>query len=1337
MRYCSLNRWGAGVTFLLMGCLRYQSCVSVGLKIFAIYTPVRLLPIIAVLAVFGELGARPLPEGAEPAENSNLPVNDQWRWRELEQLSQILIECLDESPDGTLWIGGPGGLHWYDGYKVRLFPLAELDQRIRSIVVLSEEHIHILGDSFWGRLEAGRFEVITRFDRDERPAGELVADQRGNVYLGVGQELLRWGDAGLEVVLREDWVIDEVACSASGVIWVASEMAGKLRLQSVPDDSRFADGVESVVYSSIALGAYPYRIFPDSKGRLWVISRDPDIPPFYYNEELEEFILDDLRTLGGLNTMTGFAESDDGVIWISTRRFLQRFANDSWEVLDSEELDVPTLAAQLFSLSDDSLLVCAPRDKTMLLDRGNRRFTSHDGRVFQITDQDGDHWFITKDGSIGRNSADGLTWEWYGAEDGIPDTPSAIFESTDGRIWVSGSHQNSASVSRFNGRSWQREMFSEMGYRIAHLSPVETSNGDVLFGNGSEYTLPIEGTGGLVRFRKDGPGGAFVFETPPQVPYRISGMVEDAGGTLFFSGPAFTRVEADAGRFTGVPGLEFPGWWIDHMVADRGGTLWLCVWGRGVYTYREGRFDLYSENNGFLTNRSIFALPNDSGTGAWVSTQEGVVRFDGESWTPIFEFVDPVAREANTLVAGEEGVLWMNFAPREWFFRKAVDEGMEGEFRSIRYAPEFYEPRVELAVVPSYRQLEGGVYFEWAGADFWSETPEDALEFSYRVNEEEWSPFSRQRQVLLTGTEVGAHRFEVRARDRDWNISSDWAKHEFLLVAPLWQRPWFIALTVFVIGIIVVLIVLVSRNRIRHLLEVEELKIQFFTYLSHELRTPLAVVLGPIESAMRRIEDRVTLDKLSMAKKNANRVLRLVDQLLDFRKFEYAHTSYSPRASDLMVFLRDCADSLGSLFEGKNQSLELSLDMPKGRYLFDPDMLQKLFNNLVSNAVKYSPEGSVVLVTAALSEGEGDGPGQSFSLNLTVTDEGPGIEREAQRMVFEPFYRVRAQSAGIRGAGLGLALVKDLVERWGGTVKIISPCADERGTSFVIVLPVELAPDSRAAISEDSPPVNDTGDQIRSTSRNLILLVDDDEDFRTFVASELSGRFEVLLAKDGAEGIQLAREHTPELILSDFHMPGMTGEVLCRSLKENLETSHIPIILLTSDRSKETEMAGVKSLADEFLKKPIDVDLLIARLDAVLATRRRLRELFAQQVKVDPEQIAVTLPDQRLLSQAIETVELNIQDDEFGVEEFATGMGMGQRTLYRKISAITGTTPLLFIRSIRLKRAAQMFQAGITSVSDAMVAVGILDASYFSRIFKKEFGESPSQYISGVGSDLD
>jgi signal transduction histidine kinase/CheY-like chemotaxis protein/AraC-like DNA-binding protein len=1258
----------------------------------------------------------------------HFPVYDLWRWRELTALSEISIRSMDQSPEGVLWLGGDHGLYRYDGYTISMLPFNESDEQVWSIVVVSEDEVHYLAETFWGRVFKGKNEILKPLPDAMVESSHLAVDHEGRVYLGTEDGMFRFSRKGMELVPIPLVQVNNVVCAADGTMWFSETGSGRLVVYRFRDDGSLDLEPIKVLESSYALAKLPFQLFPDSKGNVWVISEDPEIPPLYFSANYQEVVLDDLRTLGGTNIMSSITESRDGVIWISARRFIHRFANNKWEVLDSEFLEIPTSAPLLYTLNDGSLLVTGSRDKAMILNRDPDRFVGFEEMLFQVSARDGSQWFLSREGYLGRNSADGKVWTWFKSEDGIPELPSLVFESRDGTIWVAGSHQGSASVAHFDGRTWTRDLLPSMGYRIGHLSAFETRDGHVLFGNGSERNRPELWTGGLVNYTPQSDGGfTYGFETTPAVNYRVAGITEDATGTRFVSGPGFNRLGGSSSVAIPVPDVEYPGWWVDHMARGLGDEIWLCVWGKGVYRYADQRWEQFSESNGLVSNRSVFVLPSAFWSGTWVTTQKGILRFDGSRWTTVIDFPNPIRRESSTLVESADGGLWINFAPRSWFFRSEKDAAIEGQFRAIKYLPEKNPPKVALVVTPDSRRPEGDLYFEWSGSDFWGETPETGLEYSYRINEGAWTPFALRTQAVISNLKPDHYRFEVRTRDRDWNLSASSAQFAFSIIAPLWQRPWFIAVVVLTVGLIVFLVTLVIRNRIRHILEVEELKIQFFTYLSHELRTPLAVVLGPIESAMKLVESSVVLEKLTLAKKNANRVLSLVDQLLDFRKFEYGKKFFNPQGSNLQVFLRDAVESIRSLSEEKEQHLEFSSNIDSSFYAFDGDMLQKICNNLIGNAVKYSPEGSQIVVQTEIETKALEGGLTESRLILTVTDDGPGIDPEAQSLVFLPFYRVNRDQSRGKGTGLGLALVKDLVDAWGGAIALESPVAEGKGTRFRVSLPV-LAADPVTATP--TLPMENQGDGGADQVKDLILIVDDDKDFRIFLESELKSRFRVMTAQDGQAALGIARDAMPSVILSDFHMPGMSGEKLCRSLKDDVETCHIPIILLTSDQSRETELAGIKSYADDFVRKPLNLDLLMARLVGILATRQRLREQFSKQLEIKPNEIAVTSTDERLLSKAIAVVEANMDDDTFGVEEFSKEMAMSSRTLYRKLGAITGVSPSQFIRSIRLKRAAQLFQKGITVVSDVMVQVGILDASYFSRTFKKEFGKSPREYLA-------
>lgn len=1244
----------------------------------------------------------------------------QWRWHEVGPLSKIQILSLSQSSRGNLYVGSERGLFSYDGYHLKALLVPEAAERVLSVVAVSDSEIHYLTNSYWGVIHDGSNKRLYSFDSPRVEISAFALSPSQTVYLGTSKGLLQGDDQGVRPVETVFQTIGSIACTRSGLVWLSNPQTGELAVYRPDPSARGEFHLIKLLTPSQKLARHPFKLFADSKENVWIVSQDPEIPPFYYTSTYSEVATTDLRKWGGSNTLMSITESQDGTIWLGGRRFLYRFENGEWAVLDSEKLDIPTNSPSLLFLRNGSLLVCGLRAKAMIFDSNKDRFGSYKGLHYQGTDEQGNRWFISVKNQVGYCTKDEKIWRWFGEKEGLPERVEEVFISKSGVVWVAGIHHKVPTISHYNDKTWVKDQFPDLGNRFESLSAYETAAGDIVFGNGTEQVSKTVNEGGLVRYSLS--NGLYTPSRirPPETPFRVNKILEGEAGTLYFSGSGLSCRTESKYQIIPVPDFFKNDLWIDSMAKGSGSDLWIAAWGKGVYRFdgSQHQWQVFSESDGLLSNRCIYCVSSRFGPGPWVGTQKGVIRFDGQKWTMVFPFNNPVSREGLKLVEGKDGTLWMNFAPRSWFFGNTIREG-DWDHYCLRYTLEKNRPMVTFTDLPSKTVKGGDLYFQWSGTDFWSETPQEALEYSYRMDDGAWSVFSQSTQMKFSDLKPGKHFLEVQVRDRDWNVSDKPARYEFAYELPLTRQPWFILLVMGTVVVLIALVTIIIRSRIRYLLEIEDLKIQFFTYLSHELRTPLAVVLGSVESALDKVEDSSVLEKLKLARKGANRILSLVDQLLDFKKFEYSKKKFNPQPSDLKVFLRDSVESIRSLSEAKQQSLKLEINFQEGYCSFDPEMLQKICDNLIGNAIKYSPEGSSVGVRASLEKSDQD-PSR-MQLHLIVEDEGPGIPLGLQRFVFEPFYRVNRAGERIKGTGLGLALVKEIVEAWGGTITILSPLSENKGTRFSLVLPVQTAQRDLAQVDADQLSLQG--------SRELVLIVDDDDDFRQFIQMELSQKFNVICAKDGAEGWKLALENDPRVVVTDYHMPGMNGLVLCQTIKSRLETSHIPVILMTSDLAPETELSGFKGEADDVLHKPVSISLLLTRLESLIESRKRLRSLFSQQLKVEPSEITVTTVDEETLTKAIAVVESHIQEEDFDVEFFAKKMGMSSRTLHRKLSGITNMTPGEFIRSIRMKRAAQMFKAGLTQVSEVMFQVGILEPSHFSRCFKKEFGKSPTQYL--------
>jgi signal transduction histidine kinase/DNA-binding response OmpR family regulator len=842
-------------------------------------------------------------------------------------------------------------------------------------------------------------------------------------------------------------------------------------------------------------------------------------------------------------------------------------------------------------------------------------------------------------------------------------------------------------------------------------------------------------SGGLLRYQNLGDTMEFEYFHQPDVPQRITGVVQTPDGDLWFSGRTLSRKRAgepkeDINRFNDE--------WPVSFCVDSEGTIWVGNWRSGLYKREDNEWIQIFHSKAKTKFGVVNLLSGKTLPGIWAATIDGLSRYDGQSWSQ--KVLIPglrIQRRATRLLESPDGALWINLASRVWNYNLDLNlADPTSEFKTIRYIPDSQPPETILLNYEEELPESGTVHVSWSGQDAWSLTPKTDLEFSYRLNKGQWSAFSTRTETTIPSMSAGKYLLEVRARDGDWNIDPSVATAQFSVIPFLWKRPWFIAVMILTVSIIVALIVMMVRMRIRHVVAMEEFKIDFFTRVSHELRTPLSVVIGPLRSLL-KTATRAQKEPLEMAYRNARRMQGLVDTLLEFRKVELGMLSYEPVRTDLQYFIKDLVYSHEVLWEEKSQDFKLTIHDLGGDRCFDPEMLQHILSNLISNAVKYTNETGVIRVGVSVKHSIGaDAPDM---LNLEVRDNGVGISPLEKERIFNPFYREGGSKHEVKGTGLGLAYTYELVSLWGGNISVESPIdwidGNRSGSRFRVELPLvenEAAPaiskETLQMVGEPEPSVEELEESLKVGQRPSILIVEDNSDVSAFLSMELKDRYKILAATNGKEGLRLAITKTPDVIITDLVMPEMDGLELCSKLKTNRETSHIPVLMLTAKGSDEFRLKGIKEGADDYFAKPVNTDILKARIDSLLESRRQLRELFTRQVIIQPKDVTVTSADEEFLEKAIRIMEENMQEEAFGVEEFAVKIAMGRTSLYRKMKAVTGLTPHEFIKSMRLKRAAQLLSTGQMNVSETYERVGISTISYFCKIFRDEYECTPSEY---------
>lgn len=514
--------------------------------------------------------------------------------------------------------------------------------------------------------------------------------------------------------------------------------------------------------------------------------------------------------------------------------------------------------------------------------------------------------------------------------------------------------------------------------------------------------------------------------------------------------------------------------------------------------------------------------------------------------------------------------------------------------------------------------------------------------------------------------------------------------------------------------------------------ELEEMKYRFFTNISHEFRTLLTFIITPIGSILKRTTDSETRHQLNDVSRNAGDLLQLVNQLLDFRKMEMNGERLNLQSGNLNEFIQYTTMKFMPLAEQKNIRLTFE-DKTEGLFMyFDKDKVGKVLTNLLSNAFKFTKAGgkvNVCLEKCILDSRR--------CAHIVVEDMGCGIPKEEQGHVFERFYRTEQDSSSQQiGSGIGLNMVYEYIQLHEGKVSLESE--EGKGSRFIVDIPTDLKREVQQEASEEnciaSPVMDDVVDGAVGvqTSRKIektVLVVEDNEDFSHFLSQELGRIYnKVLMAKDGIEGAMKAEAENPDIIVSDVMMPRMNGTDMCRRIKENIETSHIPIILLTAWSTDEGRATGYKAGADAYIAKPFDMEVLLARISNLLEKQEKRQRDFSHSISLDPKTVTDSSPDEDFLKEVIACIEKNIDNSEYTIDSLSTDIVMSRMSLYRKMKSLTGQTPADFIRTVRLKTAAKLLKEEKCTVSEACYRTGFASPQNFSKHFKEMFGVLPSQY---------
>ncbi len=706
----------------------------------------------------------------------------------------------------------------------------------------------------------------------------------------------------------------------------------------------------------------------------------------------------------------------------------------------------------------------------------------------------------------------------------------------------------------------------------------------------------------------------------------------------------------------------------------------------------------------------------------------------------------------------------------------------------VNGTPRFYDFFIKSAPsIPIFPYEDRNLRFEFAAPFF---EDENRVTYSCMLQgyDNEWLNLPRENFKDYTNLGDGSYSFRVKARNV-YDTTSGEAVFRFKILPP-WYRTWWAYICYGLLFIFTIFFIvrwrsnqlkkekkrleqivnqrtkeidqknqqlqkqtILLQEQAEKLTELDHAKSRFFANISHEFRTPLTLIIGPLERLLSARLPEDLKEKLTMMQQNSLRLLALINQLLDLSRIDSGKMKLRAAAQDIVSFLKGILASFEHLAGQNEVEIEFfATDGPITLY-FDAEKLEQVFNNLLSNAVKFNqPGGKISLKVRQILDKEEDFP--SGCVEVVVKDTGIGIAKEQLAHIFERFYQVDSKKQKYKGSGIGLALTRELVLLHHGKIDVSSRVGEESGSEFLlrfplgkdhlkpgeiahregIVLPAQAEEERdegmHLASEFDKQVAEDRKAAARDSESPTVLVVEDNHDMRRFISEAIESHYTVAEAVDGKEGIKKAQEIMPDLVISDIMMPEKDGYELCQKLKTDIETSHIPVILLTAKASEESMIQGLKTGADDYITKPFNERVLLNRIKNLIDLRRQLQEKFQRQMVLLPAEIEISSMDQRFLEKLQALLEKEISDSGLNVEALSRKMGISRVTLNKKILALTGETATEFIRTFRLKRAVQLLEQNFGTILDVALEVGFESPSYFARCFKEKFQQSPSAFLS-------
>lgn len=1293
-------------------------------------------------------------------------------------LSHNTVYCSLQDQRGFMWFGTDDGLNRFDGYTFKVYrhhshhPYSLIHNRIVSLFEDSEERIWVCtaGGVCFYDYQTDRFHPFSLYPGKETPEyfEHVREDTRKNLWFTENNRIVRYAlsDGSSTVYPAANYFHPTaVALTDDGTLLFADshhlyisqpdEDAPFLRVPLLtPEEIKAGNSITSLCplpgtgvlagtdHAGVKLYPYADDRAADEKGR--TISLIPDIQ---------------VRDMAAYTQNTCWIASESGIYIYDLRdrtiQHLEKSLTNEYGLSDNA----------IYSLTRDregGMWVCAFFGGISYLPKAYARFhyfiggkTHPDmlGNAVReiVPDEYGHIWLGTEDNGINRY--DPATGQMVNFSLNNPQHPLSATNihglMADGnRLWIGTFNKGIDVLDIPSGRvvrQYNRQNTGETLHSNFVLCFHQTRRKEFLVGTAE----------GMTTFHPDDES----FHPWPEVGALVRQIYEDREGNLWMAtsqgiylraadGDTIRHFTADLRRSQGLGSNN-----TTSIFEDSRGRIWATTAnGLSLYNRQTGAFDRITTENGFPSN-IIYRILEDKNGYFWISTANGLVRFHPDTYgMRVYTYKDGLPETQFNYCSSyqaPDGTLYMGTI-------NGMISFSPGEFKDDPYAPPVYitgTPGISFVTDTTWLKLPYQASTFTLSYVALSYTAPDAIQYAYRLEDSDadWIYMKGNREVAFANLPPGKYVFKVKSTNSSGLWQGNESRLHIRITPPFWATGWAVGLYAGVFFSLIFLFYsykkrkLEEQHRVRQAIfearkekEVYDAKFQFFTFITHEIRTPLTLIRGPLEKILTSGDGtQDTQENLRLIEKNTDRLLELSNQLLDFRKIESHGFTLNFIQTDIPLWLESVLQPFRP--EGEKRGRTFTADLPAVRFraAIDREAFTKIISNLLTNAFKYS-EQMVSLQLLPPSSGE-----RRFS--ICVRNDGPLIPAGQRDAIFTPFYRLESHLHQ-PGSGIGLSLARSLAESHHGT---LSYQPDEEGMNrFICTLPLEQAgweagpktaqsTTTALPVEEEhsvAPPdsISPAPRDALAENRAAVLIVEDQPDMRRFIAGELATEYRVWEAGNGREALEIleAPEKNPvRLIVSDLMMPVMDGFELCNRLKNDVNYSHIPFILLTAQHTLQSRLEGLNRGADAYMEKPFSIDLLFAQIRNLLKNRELLTRTYREKPLASAASLALSPLDDVFLKKLHDFLDQQIGNEALTVEMVAAAMQMSASSLYRKVKGLSGLSPVDFIKIARLKKAVGLMQAGETRINEISYRAGFSSPAYFSTCFQKQYGKSPSEFL--------